>query len=67
MVNAFVDKFATFQEFFISLFIQRHCVTPYDRFLVSLCDIYKHCNMVMGHFFVPALCFMHLRGQICHF
>ena len=27
MVNAFVDKFATFQEFFISFFIQRHCVT----------------------------------------
>ena len=27
MVNAFVDKFATFQKFFISLFIQRHCVT----------------------------------------
>ena len=27
MFNAFVDKFATFQEFFIPLFIQRHCVT----------------------------------------
>ena len=29
-------------------------------FWVSLCDIYQHCNMVMGHFCVPALCLMHL-------
>ena len=29
-------------------------------FLVSLCDIYINCNMVMGHFRVPAPCLMHL-------
>ena len=29
-------------------------------FWVSLCNIYQHCNMVMGHFCVPALCLMHL-------